>query len=332
VDLGASFGVLSVDQQGGANSAAVDQVEQRFGATVAPFDIDAINRDASEASRAKRAPAFVWIAKSHHRRRGRQDDRRIAMRGYRGTDHLKQLVVLCPLGDNIPTAAPEHTVCVGNCLVRPLQMHHAITADDVIERLLFVGQVFRITLPELNIRMVRLGKFQSCFVRVGVLDGWMANDGWAAGKGGHGERLAGVAGHLLVDRSNPDRAGILNRWRRLVSDHLSLIIFPEGTRSADGRVGRFRGGSFLLALEAGLTIVPISISGTIHVMKKGRLMTRPGEPTLVVHEPVPAPTIENPSIADARELAARIEGIVRAGVEPIVDAGRRTLNDRRSRI
>src|SRR5580765_7223010 len=53
------------------------------------------------------------------------------------------------------------------------------------------------------------------------------------------------AGHLLVDRSNPDRSGILHRWRRLVAEHLSLIIFPEGTRSADGHVGRFRGGSFL---------------------------------------------------------------------------------------
>ena len=122
------------------------------------------------------------------------------------------------------------------------------------------------------------------------------------------------AGHLLVDRSNPDRSGILNRWRRLVADQISLIIFPEGTRSADGRVGRFRGGSFLLALEAGLTIVPISISGTIYVMKKGRMMTRPGHPRLIIHPPVPAPKIDNPTIADARELATRIEAIVRAGV------------------
>ena len=68
------------------------------------------------------------------------------------------------------------------------------------------------------------------------------------------------AGHLLVDRRNPDRSGILKRWRRLVSDRLSLIIFPEGTRSADGQVGRFKAGSFLLALEAGLTIVPLSVS------------------------------------------------------------------------
>jgi 1-acyl-sn-glycerol-3-phosphate acyltransferase len=133
------------------------------------------------------------------------------------------------------------------------------------------------------------------------------------------------AGHLLVERSNPDRSGILNRWRRLVADRISLIIFPEGTRSADGRVGRFRGGSFLLALEAGLTIVPISISGTIHVMKKGRLMTRPGHPRLIIHVPVPASKIDNPTIADARELATRIEAIVRAGVELDKNNGSRRL-------
>ena len=123
------------------------------------------------------------------------------------------------------------------------------------------------------------------------------------------------AGHLLVDRTNPDRSGILARWRRLVADRLSLIIFPEGTRSPDGEVGRFKAGSFLLALEAGLTIVPLSVSGTIHVMKKNRLMTCPGQVTLVVHEPVPVPRLQAPGIADARQLAARIEETVRAGVE-----------------
>ena len=122
------------------------------------------------------------------------------------------------------------------------------------------------------------------------------------------------SGHLLVDRSNPDRAGILSRWRELVSNRISLIIFPEGTRSTDGRVGRFRGGSFLLALEAGLTIVPVSVSGTIDVMKKGELTTRPGHPRLIVHEPVPTPRIDNPTVGDARALAGRIEAIVRSGV------------------
>lgn len=128
------------------------------------------------------------------------------------------------------------------------------------------------------------------------------------------------AGHLLVDRRRPDRAGILKRWRRLVADRLSLIIFPEGTRSPDGRVGRFRAGSFLLALEAGLTIVPLSILGSRHVMQKGRLTTRPGHVTLVIHEPVVTPRIDTPTIADARALAARIEDVVRVGVEKVSES------------
>src|SRR5688572_16734584 len=123
------------------------------------------------------------------------------------------------------------------------------------------------------------------------------------------------AGHLLVDRSHPDRSSILKRWRRLVSDRLSLIIFPEGTRSADGRIGRFKAGSFLLALEAGLTIVPLTVSGSRHVMRKGRLMTCPGHVTLHVHEPIAAPRVDSPTADDARDLAARIETIVRSAVD-----------------
>jgi 1-acyl-sn-glycerol-3-phosphate acyltransferase len=121
------------------------------------------------------------------------------------------------------------------------------------------------------------------------------------------------AGHLLVDRSNPDRSGILNRWRRLVADGTSLIIFPEGTRSEHGDIRRFKAGSFLLALEAGLTIVPLTVSGTMHVMRKGGLTTRPGQVSLTIHEPVAAPRISNPAPDDARDLAERIERIVREG-------------------
>jgi len=122
------------------------------------------------------------------------------------------------------------------------------------------------------------------------------------------------AGHLLVDRSNPDRTGILNRWRRLLADRISLIIFPEGTRSADGQVNRFKAGSFLIALEAGLTIVPLSVTGTIHVMTKGQLTTRPGQVELTIHPPMPTPRIDHPTPQDARELAERVEAVVRSGV------------------
>jgi len=69
-------------------------------------------------------------------------------------------------------------------------------------------------------------------------------------------------GHLLVDRRHPDRSGILRRWRELVGEGLSLIVFPEGTRSTDGRVGPFKAGSFLLAVEARLPIVPLTVEGS----------------------------------------------------------------------
>ena len=122
-------------------------------------------------------------------------------------------------------------------------------------------------------------------------------------------------GHLLVDRRAPDRRAILESWKALVAHGLSLIVFPEGTRSVDGRVGRFRAGSFLLALEAGLTIVPISVSGSRHVMRKGRLMTCPGEVTLMVHEPLRLPVFDSPTIRDAREVAARVRAIVQPAAE-----------------
>jgi 1-acyl-sn-glycerol-3-phosphate acyltransferase len=93
-------------------------------------------------------------------------------------------------------------------------------------------------------------------------------------------------GHLFVDRRRPDRAGILKRWKALVSEGLSLIIYAEGTRSPDGHVARFRAGSFLLAIEAGLPIVPLAVVGSRSVMPKGRLQTEPGHVTLIVHDPM----------------------------------------------
>jgi 1-acyl-sn-glycerol-3-phosphate acyltransferase len=81
-----------------------------------------------------------------------------------------------------------------------------------------------------------------------------------------------------------------HRWAsRLTSNGLSLIIFPEGTRSRTGMMGKFKGGSIMLAMQAGLPIVPISVIGSRHVMKKGELTTRPGHVTLIVHEPLEVP-------------------------------------------
>jgi 1-acyl-sn-glycerol-3-phosphate acyltransferase len=124
-------------------------------------------------------------------------------------------------------------------------------------------------------------------------------------------------GHLFVDRRDPDRAGILKRWRALVSEGLSLIIYAEGTRSLDGHVGRFKAGSFLLAIQAGLPIVPVALIGTTAVMAKGRLRTEPANVRLVVHDPIQPPAIVAPSVHDAKALANRVHDIVAATVDTL---------------
>jgi 1-acyl-sn-glycerol-3-phosphate acyltransferase len=122
-------------------------------------------------------------------------------------------------------------------------------------------------------------------------------------------------GHLFVDRRRPDRAGILRRWRALVSDGLSLIIFAEGTRSPDGHVASFKAGSFLLAIEARLPVVPVAVVGTRAVMPKGRLRTEPADVALMVFDPIQPPAIESPTARDAKAFADRVHAIVAATVE-----------------
>ena len=122
-------------------------------------------------------------------------------------------------------------------------------------------------------------------------------------------------GHMLVDRSKPDRSGIFGWASRLTANGLSLIVFPEGTRSRSGMMAKFKGGSIMLAMQAGLPIVPISVIGSRHVMKKGELTTRPGRVRLIVHEPIVTPANAEPSVAEVRELADRIRGVIRPAVE-----------------
>jgi len=114
------------------------------------------------------------------------------------------------------------------------------------------------------------------------------------------------AGHLLVDRRNPG-ADIVEKMARLVRQGNSLIVFPEGTRSLDGTVGRFKKGSFAVAVDAGLPVVPVTITGSRHVMKKGQLMVCPGVVQLVVHPPISTEGV-------ARDQVLRLADRVRTAV------------------
>ena len=117
-------------------------------------------------------------------------------------------------------------------------------------------------------------------------------------------------GHLLVDRARAGRT-TLNRVAAMIRGGHSLIVFPEGTRSRDGRVGRFKRGLFLLAIDAGIPVVPVALTGTRHVMRKGRLTTCPGDVGIVLHEPL---RTEGLARTDATRLAEQVRDVIAATV------------------
>jgi 1-acyl-sn-glycerol-3-phosphate acyltransferase len=121
-------------------------------------------------------------------------------------------------------------------------------------------------------------------------------------------------GHILVDRRRPDRAAIFGWADRLIGQGLSLIVYPEGTRSRDGRVQRFKAGSFQIALQSGLPIVPLSIVGTSEVLRKGNLAAHPADVRLVLHAPIDTSTLAG---TDPREFGERVRQII----APTVEAG-----------
>jgi 1-acyl-sn-glycerol-3-phosphate acyltransferase len=118
-----------------------------------------------------------------------------------------------------------------------------------------------------------------------------------------------TAGFVPVDR----RAGgggvrsIERAVRAIKEKGYSFLIFPEGTRSLDGKLGRFRRGGFFLAVGAGAPIVPVTIRGTFELMPKGRFGSKKGTVRVEFHDPVP---VEGYSVRDMDELMNKVRDAI----------------------
>lgn len=123
-----------------------------------------------------------------------------------------------------------------------------------------------------------------------------------------------AAGHVPIDRSN--RAGAiksLDRAAEQIRSGTPIVAFPEGSRSEDGDVHSFKKGPFMLALKAGVPVVPVSITGSRECVPKGALRARPG--TIWVHygEPI---VLTGMTVDDRDALMERVrEEIVRNKAE-----------------
>jgi 1-acyl-sn-glycerol-3-phosphate acyltransferase len=101
---------------------------------------------------------------------------------------------------------------------------------------------------------------------------------------GFGSRMVG---HIFLDRSNR-RVAVesLNEAKQKLVHGTSVVLFPEGTRSATGEMGNFKRGAFKLALDLGLPILPLTLVGTRKIMPTGTLNILPGKVSMIIHEPI----------------------------------------------
>lgn len=103
---------------------------------------------------------------------------------------------------------------------------------------------------------------------------------------GLGWGCAGV-GHIFIDRSNRERAiASLNASRHLLSGGVSIMFFPEGTRSSDGQLLPFKKGGFVMAQDLELPILPVTIKGSGQVLPNRTLALLPGLIRIQIHPPV----------------------------------------------
>jgi 1-acyl-sn-glycerol-3-phosphate acyltransferase len=123
-----------------------------------------------------------------------------------------------------------------------------------------------------------------------------------------------MAKFVPVDRADKEAAAAsVDVAVQVMRDGLSFAVYPEGTRSPDGRLRPFKKGTFVIAIQAGVPIVPVSISGAQHLMRKGEWIMRAGEVVVRFGQAVDASQY---TMERRAELLARVEELVAAGLPP----------------
>jgi 1-acyl-sn-glycerol-3-phosphate acyltransferase len=122
-----------------------------------------------------------------------------------------------------------------------------------------------------------------------------------------------AAGQISLDPKRPrEAAEALRALRSRFDRKISVLLFPEGTRTRDGALQRYKRGPFLTAIRNGVPILPVAMRGLHEALPPGRFVAKPGEARLVVGAPIPTAGLPE---GEAEKLARSVEAWTRETLE-----------------
>lgn len=96
-----------------------------------------------------------------------------------------------------------------------------------------------------------------------------------------------LSGFIFVDDSSPmTRVKAIYEAKEKFKNGASIAIFPEGSRTATGKLGKFKNGAFRIALDLQLPIVPITLNGSYEVMPRNTIFICPHRMEIIIHDPI----------------------------------------------
>jgi 1-acyl-sn-glycerol-3-phosphate acyltransferase len=114
-------------------------------------------------------------------------------------------------------------------------------------------------------------------------------------------------GHISMDRNHPWRAlRSLRRAANLLKEGVSIVVFPEGTRSSDGEIQDFKTALFILPIRSRSPVVPVLIEGTFAALKRGSILLHPLPLKITICDPIP------PDLFGARDRRSYADEVRRA--------------------
>lgn len=121
-------------------------------------------------------------------------------------------------------------------------------------------------------------------------------------------------GHIFIDRSDHAAAmSTLDDAKKKIVNGTSVMFFPEGTRSRDGKLMRFKKGAFRMAVDLGLPILPLTVTGTRNVLPAGTSDLLPGSARLIIHPPI---SVDGLTAKDCTHLSNRVRDVIASGLPP----------------